>query len=112
MLPHLVFDFLLGHLQFLLELPSLIDVIDDRQDQQRDPDADADRINDVRAEHEDLHEGQLLHHHDLRNAAVNRGVADGSKQQNLEDVQGELGKSAGAARTVFQARAPDSAPRN
>ena len=61
-------------------------------------DADADGINHIRAQHENLHEGKLLDHDDLPDPIVHRRVADQSQQQKLDDIQQEANKATAAAK--------------
>ena len=87
---HLVFHFLLGHAQRTLDAESLVDVIDDRQDQQQNADAHSDGENHVGTEAEDLQVGELLNGDDLSEPAGDGGPADEGDESDLEKVQKEL----------------------
>jgi len=106
---HLVFDFLLGHLQAPLDAVPLPEVIHQCQDEQQQADADGDAEEDVSGESEDLEEAQLLSQDDLPDATVNGGVGHQSHQRKFEHAHTQLDQT--LATTEKPGETPDGIER-
>ena len=82
---------MLGHAERAFDAESLVDVIKNRQDEEENADSHADGENQVGAEGEDLEIGKLLNGDDLSEPAGDGRPTDEGDEDDLEQVEEQLG---------------------